>query len=49
MAEKKIDGGMVEELIVQAQDELSLAAKANEWKMWSDLEEHPVRGQWKWP
>ncbi len=44
--EQKIGGGLIEELIVQANDELELAKKMAEWKAWEDLEERPLEDQW---
>ncbi|KAI9339558.1 hypothetical protein DFJ73DRAFT_846464 [Zopfochytrium polystomum] len=43
---EKIDCGVMEELIWQAQDELKLVAKMAELKPWLPLEEAPVPGQW---
>ncbi|GAA5827262.1 hypothetical protein JCM11251_001198 [Rhodosporidiobolus azoricus] len=45
--EQKIGHGSVEELIMQAEDELKLAGKAIEWKVWEELEEAPAPGQWE--
>eukprot|EP00056_Hartaetosiga_gracilis_P020189 m.18049 g.18049 ORF g.18049 m.18049 type:complete len:125 (-) comp8239_c0_seq1:104-478(-) len=39
----------VEQIIEQAEDELSVAKNMMSWKAWEDLQEHPVPGQWKWP
>ncbi len=41
--------GQVEELIVQAQDELALAQKMRDWAPWQTLTEVPPAGQWKFP
>ncbi|GAA5858786.1 hypothetical protein JCM8547_004987 [Rhodosporidiobolus lusitaniae] len=45
--ENKIGGGIVEQLIIQANDELKLAGKVIEWKAWEELEEVPAPGQWE--
>ncbi|KAF8332351.1 ETC complex I subunit conserved region-domain-containing protein [Cantharellus anzutake] len=46
--EKEIGQGQIEELIVAAEKELSLAEKMIEWKPWEPLEEKPVPGQWEY-
>ncbi|GAA5820513.1 hypothetical protein JCM3770_002281 [Rhodotorula araucariae] len=45
--EQAIGMGIVEELIMQATDELKLASKMIEYKAWEDLEEAPAPGQWE--
>ncbi|PSN32972.1 NADH dehydrogenase [ubiquinone] 1 alpha subcomplex subunit 5 [Blattella germanica] len=47
--EKKINCGQVEELIVQAENELMLARKMLVWKPWEPLVTKPVADQWTWP
>ncbi|XP_035258414.1 NADH dehydrogenase [ubiquinone] 1 alpha subcomplex subunit 5 [Anguilla anguilla] len=47
--EKKINGGQIEEVISQAESELSLSRKMMEWKPWEPLVEEPPPDQWKWP
>ncbi|KAF6019844.1 NDUFA5 [Bugula neritina] len=49
LLESKIGGGQVEELILQASRELSLARKMLEWKPWEPLVEDAPKDQWKWP
>ncbi|GAA5959995.1 hypothetical protein JCM8115_004491 [Rhodotorula mucilaginosa] len=44
--EREIDAGLVEELLLQAQDELKLASKMLEYKPWEELAEAPPAGQW---
>ncbi|GAA5871915.1 hypothetical protein JCM3774_000727 [Rhodotorula dairenensis] len=44
--EREIDAGLVEEVLLQAQDELKLAAKMLEYKPWEELAEAPPAGQW---
>ncbi|GAA5888858.1 hypothetical protein JCM6882_002879 [Rhodosporidiobolus microsporus] len=45
--EQKIGAGFIEEVIMQSEDELKLAGKAVEWKVWEELEEAPAPGQWE--
>ncbi|XP_028405686.1 NADH dehydrogenase [ubiquinone] 1 alpha subcomplex subunit 5-like [Dendronephthya gigantea] len=47
--EKKIGCGQIEEVIEQANDELSLAEKMREWQPWEPLQTEPPPDQWKWP
>jgi len=47
--EKEIgDGQQIEEVIIAAEDELSLTEKMLEWKPWEPLEEKPLPGQWEY-
>lgn len=47
--EKKIGGGLCEEMIEQAKLELKLIETMQEYKPWEPLEDRPPQDQWKWP
>ncbi|XP_049296857.1 NADH dehydrogenase [ubiquinone] 1 alpha subcomplex subunit 5 [Anopheles funestus] len=47
--EQKINCGQVEELIVQAENELTLARKMLGWKPWEPLVKQAPASQWAWP
>ncbi|XP_006897495.1 PREDICTED: NADH dehydrogenase [ubiquinone] 1 alpha subcomplex subunit 5-like [Elephantulus edwardii] len=44
--EQQLQGGQIEEVIFQAESELSLARKMIQWE---PLVEEPPANQWKWP
>ncbi|KAJ6636533.1 NADH dehydrogenase [ubiquinone] 1 alpha subcomplex subunit 5 [Pseudolycoriella hygida] len=47
--ESKINCGQVEELIIQAENELLLARKMLGWKPWEALANNAPPQQWDWP
>ncbi|KAF9930159.1 hypothetical protein FBU30_000827 [Linnemannia zychae] len=46
--EKALDAGQIEEVVVQAADELKLAGKMLEWKPWEPLETPAPKDQWNY-
>ena len=47
--EAKIDCGQIEEVIIQADNELQLARSILEWRSWEPLVNDAPKDQWKWP
>lgn len=46
---ERIDSGLPEELILQAENELHLARRMIQFRPWEPLVEQPPPNQWKWP
>ncbi|ORX57452.1 hypothetical protein DM01DRAFT_1382005 [Hesseltinella vesiculosa] len=47
--EAKIGCGQIEEVLLQAKDELKLVGQMEEWKPWEALETPVPEGQWVYP
>lgn len=47
--EQQINCGQIEEVLIQARNELELAKKMVKWRAWEPLVEQPPKNQWKWP
>ncbi|GAV28802.1 hypothetical protein PMKS-002278 [Pichia membranifaciens] len=46
--ENQIGCGLIEEVVIQANEELELAKKMAEWKAWEPLHEKPLDDQWSY-
>lgn len=46
--ENEIGCGLIEEVVIQANEELELAKKMAEWKVWEPLQEKPLDDQWSY-
>ncbi|KAI2614129.1 ETC complex I subunit conserved region-domain-containing protein [Hypoxylon fragiforme] len=46
--ESKIGGGLLEEVVQTAENELKLVDAMSEGRVWEELEEKPAEGQWKY-
>lgn len=44
--ENEIGCGLIEEVVIQANEELELLKKMAEWKVWEPLQEKPLDDQW---
>lgn len=44
--EAQIGGGLIEEIVVQADEELHLAKELGSLRVWEELEEQPLDDQW---
>jgi NADH dehydrogenase (ubiquinone) 1 alpha subcomplex subunit 5 len=44
--EQQIGCGLIEEVLIQAHEELELTRKMAQWKAWEPLEEKPLDDQW---
>ena len=47
--EAKLNSGLIEEVVIQAENELVLARRMLEFKAWEPLVQQPPENQWKWP
>ncbi|XP_014973082.1 NADH dehydrogenase [ubiquinone] 1 alpha subcomplex subunit 5-like isoform X2 [Macaca thibetana thibetana] len=48
-SEDQLQGVQIKEVILQVENELSLARKMMQWKPWEMFMEEPPANQWKWP
>lgn len=46
--ENQIGCGLIEEVVIQANEELELAKQMAEWKAWEPLQEKPLDDQWSY-
>ncbi|KAF9191785.1 hypothetical protein BGZ51_000132 [Haplosporangium sp. Z 767] len=46
--EETLDAGQIEEVVIQAVDELKIAGKMLEWKAWEPLETPAPKDQWNY-
>ena len=47
--EAKLNSGLIEEVVIQAENELVLARRMLEFRAWEPLTQKPPENQWKWP
>lgn len=47
--QQKLNSGLIEEAVIQAENELVLARRMLEFKAWEPLVQKAPENQWKWP